>query len=143
MIVRPYSINERNLVFYQAQFNSYHVLGDTRQSLNYGVGKRFLSEDESYFWGLNSFLDLDKEMNSRVSLGSELKAANFNFVGNYYLDAIDELKRFIKIYPNNERINFAYYLLAMSYYEQIHNITRSNTSTFYVWRFPNRRFGEA
>ena len=31
------------------------------------------------------FLDLDKEMNSRVSLGSELKAANFNFTGNYYL----------------------------------------------------------
>ena len=88
MIVRPYSINEKDLLFYQAQFNSYHVLGETRQSLNYGVGKRFLSEDESYFWGLNSFLDLDKEMNSRVSLGSELKAANFNFTGNYYLDAM-------------------------------------------------------
>ena len=88
MIVRPYSINEKDLVFYQAQFNSYHVLGETRQSLNYGIGKRFLSEDESYFWGLNTFLDLDKEMNSRVSLGSELKAANFNFTGNYYLDAM-------------------------------------------------------
>ena len=88
MIVRPYSINEKDLVFYQAQFNSYHVLGEARQSLNYGIGKRFLSEDESYFWGLNSFLDLDKEMNSRVSLGSELKAANFNFTGNYYLDAM-------------------------------------------------------
>tara|TARA_B100001057_G_C22844999_1_gene948643 strand:+ start:1855 stop:2739 length:885 start_codon:yes stop_codon:yes gene_type:complete len=88
MIVRPFSINEKDLVFYQAQFNSYHVLGDTRQSLNYGVGKRFLSDDESYFWGLNSFLDLDKEMNSRASLGSELKAANFNITGNYYLDVI-------------------------------------------------------
>ena len=88
MIVRPYSINEKDLTFYQAQFNSYHVLGDTRQSLNYGVGKRFLSDDESYFWGINSFIDLDKELNSRISLGSEFKASNLNVSGNYYLDAM-------------------------------------------------------
>ena len=59
MIVRPYSIGEDSVLFYQAQLNSYHVNGDARQSVNYGVGKRFLSDDKSFFWGMNSFIDLE------------------------------------------------------------------------------------
>jgi len=55
---------------------------------------------------------------------SSLMTAYSYYYGNYYLDAIDELERFIKTYPNNERINFAYYLLAMSYYEQITDETK-------------------
>ena len=34
-------------------------------------------------------------------------------------DAIAELERFIKIYPNHKNIDYAYYLLSISYYEQI------------------------
>ena len=55
---------------------------------------------------------------------SSLMTAYSYYYGNYYLDAIEELKRFIKIYPKNERINFAYYLLAMSHYEQITDETK-------------------
>ena len=55
---------------------------------------------------------------------SSLMSAYSYYYGNFYLDAIDELKRFIKIYPNNERVNFAYYLLAMSHYEQITDETK-------------------
>ena len=91
MIVRPLSVNENDLTFYQAQLNSYHLLGETRQSINYGIGKRFLSEDGSSFWGLNSFVDADRELNSRLGLGLEFRASNFDLTGNYYLDAIDEL----------------------------------------------------
>ena len=90
MIVRPLSINENDLTFYQAQINSYHVLGDTRQSLNYGIGKRFLSEDGSSFWGLNSFVDADKELNSRLGFGTEFRTSNLNITGNYYLDVLGD-----------------------------------------------------
>ena len=89
MIVRPYnsdSINKNSVVFYQAQINSYEVGSDTRQSLNYGVGKRFLSDDKSHFWGMNTFYDLDSKKNSRIGFGSEFKASNFSINGNYYLD---------------------------------------------------------
>ena len=41
------------------------------------------------------------------------------YYGSYYEDSIEELKRFINIYPNHDRLSYAYYLLAMSYYEQI------------------------
>ena len=87
MIVRPLSINENDLTFYQAQLNSFHLLGDTRQSLNFGVGKRFLSDDKSTFFGMNSFLDYDIEHNSRLGFGAEFRASNFDLSGNYYLDA--------------------------------------------------------
>ena len=87
MIVRPYSFTEDRVFFYQAQLNSYPVQGEIRQSVNYGIGKRFLSEDKSHFWGYNTFFDLDTELNSRFGLGSEFKASNFNVSGNYYLDA--------------------------------------------------------
>ena len=88
MIVRPLSINENDLTFYQAQINNYLVLGDTRQSINYGIGKRYLAEDGSSFLGINSFIDADIEFNSRLGFGTEFRTSNFNVTGNYYLDAL-------------------------------------------------------
>ena len=55
---------------------------------------------------------------------SSLMSAYSYYYGSYYLDAIDELNRFIKIYPKHERFVFARYLLAMSYYEQITDETK-------------------
>ena len=37
----------------------------------------------------------------------------------YYSNSVNELKRFIKLYPKNENLNYAYYLLAMNYYDSI------------------------
>ena len=37
----------------------------------------------------------------------------------YYKNSVEELKRFIKLYPKNENLNYAYYLLAMNYYDSI------------------------
>ncbi len=50
---------------------------------------------------------------------SSLMSAYSYYYGSYYEYSIEELKRFINIYPNHERLSYAYYLLAMSYYEQI------------------------
>ena len=50
---------------------------------------------------------------------SILMAAYSYYVQDYYYDAISELDRFIKNYPKDERLNYAHFLLAMCYYEQI------------------------
>ena len=50
---------------------------------------------------------------------ASLMAAYSYFSQDYYEDSIFELKRFLKTYPNHERRDYAYYLLAMSYYNQI------------------------
>ena len=50
---------------------------------------------------------------------SALMAAYSYYSQDYYGDAIAELQRFQKIYPNHKDIDYVYYLLAISYYEQI------------------------
>ena len=50
---------------------------------------------------------------------SALMAAYSYYVHDYYGDALAELKRFIKVYPLNKNLDYAYYLMAVSYYEQI------------------------
>tara|TARA_B100000965_G_scaffold402707_1_gene429248 strand:+ start:161 stop:1009 length:849 start_codon:yes stop_codon:yes gene_type:complete len=50
---------------------------------------------------------------------SALMAAYSYYTQDYYGDAIAELKRFIKVYPSYKNLVYAYYLLAICYYEQI------------------------
>ena len=50
---------------------------------------------------------------------SSLMAAYAYYAQDYYGDAIAELERFIMIYPSHKNLQYAYYLLAICYYEQI------------------------
>ena len=50
---------------------------------------------------------------------SALMAAYSYYSQDYYGDAIAELERFIKIYPNHKSMDYVHYLLGISYYEQI------------------------
>tara|TARA_B100000035_G_C20931852_1_gene523383 strand:+ start:108 stop:953 length:846 start_codon:yes stop_codon:yes gene_type:complete len=50
---------------------------------------------------------------------SALMAAYSYYTQDYYSDVVSELTRFIRVYPNHENLDYAYYLLAVSYYEQI------------------------
>ena len=48
-----------------------------------------------------------------------LMAAYSYYSQDYYFDAEYELKRFLKVYPNEKNIPYAHYLLGMVYYEKI------------------------
>ena len=50
---------------------------------------------------------------------SALMAAYSYYTYGLYEDSIYELQRYLKVYPLHERKGYAYYLLALSYYEQI------------------------
>ena len=50
---------------------------------------------------------------------SSLMAAYSYYTQDYYGDAIAELERFIRIYSKDKNVDYAYYLLAVSHYEQI------------------------
>ena len=79
---------------------------------------------------------------------SSLMSAYSYYYGSYYEDSIEELKRFIKIYPKHERLSYAYYLLAMSYYEQIADekkdlgsiIDAQQNFQFIINNYPNSDF---
>ena len=55
---------------------------------------------------------------------SVLMAAYSYYIQDYYGDAIFELDRFIKKYPNSKNISYAYFLLATCYYELIIDETK-------------------
>ena len=50
---------------------------------------------------------------------SSLMAAYAYWTQNYFSNSVNELNRFIKLYPKNKNLDYAYYLLAMNYYDSI------------------------
>ena len=50
---------------------------------------------------------------------ASLMSAYSYYSQEYFVNAIDELERFLETYPNHERISYAYYLLGICYYDQI------------------------
>ncbi len=56
---------------------------------------------------------------SEVAPRAALMASYSYYSQNYYADAIAELERFLKVYPNHHERAYAEYLLGLCYYEQI------------------------
>ena len=79
---------------------------------------------------------------------SALMAAYSYYSQDYYGDAVSELERFLKIYSAHRNIDYAYYLLAIVYYEQIvdekkdlQSILKSKKYFNYIIKnFPNTEY---
>jgi outer membrane protein assembly factor BamD len=77
-----------------------------------------------------------------------LMAAYSYYSQNYYQDAIAELNRFIRIYPYYDKIDYAEYLMGLSYYEQIVDETKDlqsiinakKTFVAVIKKYPNTDF---
>ena len=79
---------------------------------------------------------------------SSLMASYAYYRYGYYSDSIYELKRFIKLYSKNENLDYAYYLLAMNYYDSIVNekkdlrplLEAKKNFEFIIDKYPNTDF---
>ena len=79
---------------------------------------------------------------------SALMAAYSYYKQDYYGDAIAELDRFLRVYPKHKNISYAYYLLGVSYYEQIVDekkdlqsiINSKNIFQTLIEKFPNTEY---
>jgi len=79
---------------------------------------------------------------------SALMAAYSYYTQDYYGDAIAELERFIKVYPLHKNLDYAYYLLAICYYEQIVDekkdlqsiIKAKKNFQFIIKNYPNTQY---
>ena len=60
---------------------------------------------------------------------SQLMAAYAQYLKNKYDEAIIALDRFIELHPGNRDVAYAYYLKALSYYEQISDVGRDQKMT--------------
>jgi outer membrane protein assembly factor BamD len=70
------------------------------------------------------------------------------YMYNYYSEAVSNLKRYLNTYPSHENKEYAYYLLAMCYYENIEDEKRDSESIikardnfiYITENFPNSEF---
>ena len=63
------------------------------------------------------------------AVNGQVMAAYANYRIDQYDAAISTLERFVKLYPNNESSPYAYYLIALCYYEQISDVGRDQKMT--------------
>jgi outer membrane protein assembly factor BamD len=79
---------------------------------------------------------------------AQLMAGYAYYEANKYSDALVTLNRFIQLHPGNKDIPYAYYLRALSYYEQITDVSRDQGVTQKaltslqetIRRFPNSKY---
>jgi outer membrane protein assembly factor BamD len=60
---------------------------------------------------------------------AQLMSAFNYYLARKYTDTISSARRFVTIHPGNAEAPYAQYLIAMSYYQQIPEVTRDQTST--------------
>jgi outer membrane protein assembly factor BamD len=60
---------------------------------------------------------------------AELMSAYSYYLGRSYNDSIASAQRFLSIHPGNRDAPYAYYLIAIDYYEQINDVTRDQKIT--------------
>jgi outer membrane protein assembly factor BamD len=79
---------------------------------------------------------------------AELMSAYSYYLGRSYNDSVASAQRFLSIHPGNRDAPYAYYLIAIDYYEQINDVTRDQKITQQaldalgelVRRYPDTRF---
>ena len=84
---KPLFDTEDGLNFFQGSFFTH----DDRETLNLGFGKRILSADESFIYGLNIFYDHELDYDhQRGSIGGEIKSSILELNTNNYFAISDE-----------------------------------------------------
>jgi outer membrane protein assembly factor BamD len=60
---------------------------------------------------------------------AQLMSAFSYYAAKDYTKSLESARRFLSIHPGNRDAPYAYYLIALSYYEQINDVTRDQTTT--------------
>jgi len=92
------------------------------QIYNQGLGR---IENRDFEGAAKKFADLDKQYPySEWSRKGLIMSAYSHFEGQQYEDAINTSRRYLQLHPASKEAAYAQYLVAMSHYNQIPDITR-------------------
>jgi outer membrane protein assembly factor BamD len=87
-------------------------------------------DQENYTRAAELFDEVERQHPySQWATRAQLMAAYAHYQALEYDDAIIALDRFIQLHPGSEDTAYAYYLKALSYYEQISDVTRDQKMT--------------
>lgn len=107
-------------------------------------------EEKSYKKAASQFLEIERQHPySKWSTQAQIQAAFAYYSNEDYDETIGTLARFIKLNPGNENVPYAYYLTALSYYNQISSVERDQGITLearralndVVSRYPDSDYG--
>jgi len=77
--------DNKEIIFTQGSIGSSENEGDRRTTINLGIGKRILVEDDKSVIGANAFVDYERtSKHKRASLGLEYKRSSFSAIANKY-----------------------------------------------------------
>lgn len=95
----------------------------------YATAQKALEEKE-YKSAAKDFLEVERlHPYSKWATKAQVQAAYAYYKNERYGEAISTLERFTKLNPGNENVAYAYYLIALSYYNQISNVERDQEMT--------------
>lgn len=106
-------------------------------------------EAKKYIAASEFFEEVDRQHPySEWAIRAQLMAAYGYYQRNEYDGAIVALNRFIQLHPSNPSVSYAYYLKALSYYEQISDVERDQRMTRLalrtlneiIERYPNSKY---
>ncbi len=108
--------------------NEISVIKETNQNLEmetaYREAYEALEENDPYF-AAKRFLEAELLFpQSKWAASSALMAAYSFYMQNYYAEALSNLQRYLKTYPEDKNSSYAQYLIAMCYYETIEDEKR-------------------
>ena len=121
---------------------------ETQMLESYKKGLKALDEGDALY-AARHFTDAELLFpQSEWAPKSLLMAAYSYYSQDYFADAIAELERFIKTYPQSNRLDYAYFLLATCYYEKIIDekkdleplIKAKETFNFVIQQYPSTDF---
>lgn len=121
---------------------------ETQMLESYKKGLKALDEGDALY-AARHFTDAELLFpQSEWAPKSLLMAAYSYYSQDYFADAIAELERFIKTYPQSNRLDYAYFLLATCYYEKIIDekkdleplIKAKETFKFVIQNYPSTDF---
>ena len=104
------------------------IIKETRQDLEiitaYKEAYKALDENDPYF-AAKKFLEAELLFpQSKWASKSALMASYSYYMQNYYAEAIMNLERYLKTYPEDVDVSYAHYLIGICYYEMIEDEKR-------------------
>ena len=104
------------------------LIKETNQNLEmmtaYREAYQALSNDDPYF-AAKKFLESELLFpQSEWAARSSLMASYSYYMQNFYAEALSNLERYLKTYPNDKNIAYAHYLIAICHYETIEDEKR-------------------
>src|SRR5210317_2152405 len=115
---------------------------------NYKEAYKALEEGDPYF-ASKKFLEAELLFPQSLWAPRSALMASYSFyIQNYYSEALSNLERYLKTYPNDKNTVYAHYLIGMCYYETIEGekkdtaplLNAKKKFNFILENYPNTEF---